>query len=146
MGGWESTKFKRVGYEIKVSRSDWMNELRNPMKRQLAMFLTHEFWFACAPGVIKPTAITEDRWYGDSRSPDWTGFDRIGDVHGCGVLEIREDGKITVLRKAPRRKAWPMPEDFIASLLRRVDEEPEPDTASKRDMSLPLFRSMEVPV
>jgi hypothetical protein len=41
-------------------------------------------------------------------------------LDGCGVLEIAADGTMHVLLAANHREAWPMPEHFIVSLLRKA--------------------------
>jgi hypothetical protein len=140
MGCWESTKLKRVGYEIKVSRSDWLQELKNPIKRQQGYFLTHEFWFAVAPGVVAKWDTPKYPRADNVPCPDWDG-PKAYDLQGCGVLEVQFDGSCKVLRKAHGRKAWPLPEPFIASLLRRVDEDSE-EGEKPRDTREPLFRQM----
>ena len=139
MGCWESTKLRRVAYEIKITRSDWLNELKNPLKRQFALAISHEFWFALAPGVTKISYEFGERPVG--RWPDWEGREAF-DLRGCGVLEVQDDRVCKVLRRAASRRAWPMPESFIASLLRRVDVEPTEN--GSRNTAEPLFRTMEL--
>lgn len=87
----------RVALEVKVSRSDWLAELRNPEKRSTGMRLGNEFWFVAPAGVIKPGEIPE----------------------GCGWLEAIEGGLRTKLQ-AQYREVEPVPEEFVASLLRTI--------------------------
>ena len=47
-----SKNFQRIAYEFKVSRSDWLAELKNPVKKAPAYFLSHQFWYVVLPGVI----------------------------------------------------------------------------------------------
>lgn len=50
---WPSTQgIKRVAYEVKVSRSDFLAELKNPLKRRRALLLSNEFYFAAPKGLI----------------------------------------------------------------------------------------------
>jgi len=109
MGCWKSNGHRRVAYEIKVSRGDWLRELKDQHKRTQAYFLAHEFWFALAPGVINATPGVGN---------DFLQFQEA--LHGCGVLEVQEDGTVKVIERAKRHEAWPMPEAFIASLLRNA--------------------------
>lgn len=102
---WPSTKFERVAYEIKVSRSDFLRELDNPTKRAAAVYLSNRFYFALAPGVLKDDDLLRP------------------DLQACGLLEIQESGAITEYRKAVSREAWPMPETFIVSLLRNARDQ-----------------------
>jgi len=102
--------YRRVGYEIKVSRSDWLRELEDPRKRAQGYFLCHEFWFALAPGVYKP----DDEW--SLQTPRRLRLENPLD--GCGVIEVAEDGALKIVRKAVSHDAWPMPDTFVASLMR----------------------------
>lgn len=56
----------RIGYEIKVSRSDYRRELARPAKRAIGVRFCHEFYFAVPRGLLKPEEIA---W-----TPPW-GFD-----------------------------------------------------------------------
>lgn len=38
--------------EVKVSRSDWLRELKNPKKRRQAMALSNYYWIAAPVGVV----------------------------------------------------------------------------------------------
>lgn len=97
---WPSKNFQRVAYEIKVFRSDWLNEIENPMKRAQAWYLSNEFWFVVPEDIVKP---------GDWRR----------DMMGCGLLAIGDDGAIEIIHKARNRKyCFPMPIGFVASLMR----------------------------
>ena len=69
MNLYPSKKHWRVAYEIKVSRSDFLGELKKPEKRQFGFEISNEFWYVCAPGVAKPEEIPQD----------------------CGLLEVRGD-------------------------------------------------------
>jgi hypothetical protein len=104
MHTWSSKGFRRVAYEIKVSRADWKHELADPKKRAPAYFLSNQFYFAFAPGVFR----WEDVNLGEAT------------IDGAGLLEIHEDGTIKEIRRAAKREAWPMPDSFIASLLRQA--------------------------
>ena len=48
---WPSKKAIRHSYEIKVSRQDFLNEIKNPQKRQFALDNSEQFWFAIADGI-----------------------------------------------------------------------------------------------
>lgn len=105
----ESKGLRRVGYEIKVDRGDWLRELEDPRKRAQGFFLCHEFWFAVAPGVYR----AGDEVDVSIRGKKWTNA-----LDGCGILEVQEDGTLREIRRATKRQAWPMPDTFVASLLR----------------------------
>lgn len=48
-----------VAYEIKCSRGDYRNELKNPGKRAYAMSISHLFYFATPKGLLKKDEV---RW------------------------------------------------------------------------------------
>lgn len=54
----------RIGYEVKVSRSDMRRELLRPHKRRLALTLCHAFYFAVPKGLLTTDelAYTEPEW------------------------------------------------------------------------------------
>ena len=61
-------RYGRIGYEVKVSRSDYKRELARPSKRAAAVAFCHEFYFAVPHGLLKPAEIT---W-----TAPW-GFDQV---------------------------------------------------------------------
>jgi len=55
-GVWPSVGLRRSAFEIKVDRSDFLNEIQHPEKSQWAKDSCHEFWFlTSSEGVIKDT-------------------------------------------------------------------------------------------
>lgn len=50
----------RDGYEIKVSRADYLAEVRNPEKRRLGMLLCNRFTFATPAGLVRPEEVPID--------------------------------------------------------------------------------------
>lgn len=105
MALWPSLDYKRVAYEIKTQRADWLRELKDPLKRVQAYTLSDEFYF-----VFGPDVFNDDDWKEVMHER-------------CGIIEVGLDEKAKILRHARKGKAWPMPEEFMASLLRRVRDE-----------------------
>jgi hypothetical protein len=56
--------YPRVGYEVKISRSDYRRELLQPKKRVIARKLCHEFYFAVPKGLLKDNEIAYEE-------PEW---------------------------------------------------------------------------
>lgn len=48
---------KRVCYEVKVSRADFLLELRQPVKRRVGMRYSNEFYFLTPAGLVQPAEI-----------------------------------------------------------------------------------------
>jgi hypothetical protein len=51
-GAWDSVKHARVGYEVKVSRSDYRREVLSPGKRASNVAWCNEFYFAVPAGLL----------------------------------------------------------------------------------------------
>lgn len=84
-----------VGYEIKVSRSDFLHELKKPEKRAWAVAITHEFYFCAPKGLIKPSEVPGD----------------------CGLVEVHPTGS-TVVMPAPITEAKPLSHLHLAQMFR----------------------------
>ena len=93
---WPSAGNLIHGFEIKVSRSDWLCELRDPDKAEAFRPYVDHWWL-----VVPDPAIVRDDL------PD-----------GWGLLAIGSDGRLRVRRKAPRLERQPMTASMTASLLR----------------------------
>ncbi len=77
-----SKGFKRVAYEIKVSRSDFKNELKDANKRKSAMMFSDEFYFVAPKGMLHKYDIPE----------------------GCGLMEVNEAGDTHIAVRVPKKK------------------------------------------
>lgn len=88
------------GFEIKVSRGDWLRELKNPEKSAPVQRYCDRWWIVCPPAVIAPGELP----------PTW------------GHYEIQPGGKIRQVVAAPKLTAQPVTRDFVAAMLRRASE------------------------
>ena len=75
---------KRVCYEVKVSRADFLGELRHPLKRRIGMRYSNEFYFVTPPALLQPAEIPVDCGLleiGKAGRGEWTAMleDRAGD-------------------------------------------------------------------
>lgn len=89
--------FLRRAFEIKVSKSDLENELKDPDKRWAAKSVAHQFIWVAPKGLIKLSAIEPDEglW-------EWDGE------------------KLVVTREAKTRPTMAPKWSFVASLIRRI--------------------------
>ncbi len=97
---YRSQKFKRIAFEIKASRADFLREIKRPEKREAAMRYSHEFYFVAGPGVLFPSEVPAD----------------------CGYMVLGDAGGVRIRKHAELRKAEPLPEDFISKLACRMKE------------------------
>jgi len=108
---WPSQKFVTNAYEVKISRSDYFNEVRKkPDKRLAAMKRANFFWYVTPKGLVSLTEVPE----------------------GCGLIEVhppdpqsqypvRRDRTYCVeLKRAPFHQIEALNMPFIASVLRRA--------------------------
>lgn len=93
---WPSTGNLVHGIEVKVSRSDWLTELRDPAKSATFRRYCDHWWLAVPDAKIAHDGV-----------PD-----------GWGLLVVGSDGRLRVKRQAPTLTREPMTPGFTASLLR----------------------------
>jgi hypothetical protein len=97
---WSSRGHAVIGMEIKVSRSDWLRELKKPEKAETSVYRFCDKWYLVAPkGVVKDGELPQT----------W------------GLLELRATGLVEVVT-APKLEPVPVTKGFFASLLRRSYE------------------------
>jgi hypothetical protein len=93
---WGTVHHRRIGYEVKVSRGDFLAEARKPDKQVRALELTHQSFFACPAGLIQREELPE----------------------GWGLVWVDERGRCRVVVGAPVREARPFTEDEVIYLAR----------------------------
>lgn len=94
---WSSRGHAVIGMEIKVSRSDWLRELKKPEKAETSVYRFCDKWYLVAPkGVVKEGELPQT----------W------------GLLELRATGLVEVVT-APKLESVPVSKGFFASLIRR---------------------------
>jgi hypothetical protein len=95
-----SKRFRRVAFEIKVGRSDFLAELRQPLKRRRALLLSNEFYFITPPGLVKASELPPE----------------------CGLAEVRGEW-VHFLHAAPWRDTVPPTWQFLAAVIRRATKD-----------------------
>ena len=85
-----------IGHEVKVSRADWLSELRDPDKAEtLKMHMDRWYLVVSDPAIVKPGELPE----------------------GWGLMVASGVGlRVTAL--APKLNPLPVPKTFLACLLR----------------------------
>lgn len=96
LGAWHSSGNEVEGFEVKISRADWLNEVKNPNKCQPSKQYCHRWWLVIAdPTMVKDGELPDD----------W------------GMMAV-VNGVLKVIKKAPKLEPVPLSVDFVASLLR----------------------------
>jgi hypothetical protein len=93
-----SKKHLTISYEIKVYRTDFLNELKDPKKRQQGLNFSNEFYFIAPKGVIKIEEVPKE----------------------CGYIEVIENHTLKVIKEAPFRNCKDPTWLFVSSLARRA--------------------------
>lgn len=99
MHQWPSERFTRVSIEIKVSRSDYLREKRDPRKQDSALRHSNLLYFAAPVGLISAWELRSD----------------------AGLIEVNDDGSVRELRPAPWRDVDRPSLSFFASVMRRLE-------------------------
>lgn len=100
---WPSMRLTLHGHEVKVSRSDWLRELKEPEKAAEFVPYMNTWWVVVSEARIVRAGELPDDW---------------------GLMAMR-GGLLTVVKKAPRRDALPLPPTRLAALLRAVAQTAE---------------------
>ena len=105
MNMYPGESYKRLGYEIKVSRSDFASELKRPQKRRPALMLCNRFYFIAPAGIVPLDKLPID----------------------SGLIEVKRQPaghlSIRTVCEAPWLDTEPPPWGFVASLVRRAMKE-----------------------
>lgn len=88
-----------IGYEIKISRSDWLRERKDPLK-SIPVKQFCDRWYLL---VSELKIVT----YAEELPPDWG-------------LKYIENGQIRTMIEAPKLNPIPIDRPFLASLMRRA--------------------------
>lgn len=101
---WPSSNYRTVAYEVKVSRSDFLNEIKDPLKRKPSEEFASECYFVVPTGLVKPDEVPE----------------------GWGLMTAGDGGLRTVKIAEQRQCGKDLPVRFVAALARRCADENAP--------------------
>jgi hypothetical protein len=93
-----SKKLKRIAYEIKLTRSDFLREIADPQKRFLTMLYSNQYFFVAPEGVIEHREIP----------------------YACGLITVDSQGYGTMRHNAQTRELHPVSNGFLAAAVRNA--------------------------
>lgn len=99
MNLWNSRGHVVCGFEIKVSRSDWLRELKDAAKAEPVFRYCDQWWIVAPKGVVRDGELP----------PTW------------GLLEVTA-AQVRQVVLAPKLSPVPLTREFFASLMRRGHE------------------------
>ena len=94
---WQTRGCHRVGFEVKVSRSDYKHELEQPEKRKWLEDFCHQFYFVVPIGLVKADEVPE----------------------GCGLIYATAGG-LKQVKLAKQRKVESVSNVMLAAVARAV--------------------------
>jgi hypothetical protein len=100
---WPSKGFIRRAFELKVSRTDFLRELNNPVKFQWCFKHFHQFWYVAPKDVIQVEELPQ----------------------GAGWLYPSSGGKLITGRIASHNTNPELNDELLASFMRSADKEKE---------------------
>lgn len=126
---------RRVCYEVKLSRADFLAELRQPLKRRIGMRYSNEFYFVTPAGLVDASEIPEgcgliEAGYGDQDA--WR--DALSRQSGFFHYDPAIRGYCVLVLPAPWRDTPGPTWELTAALMRnqrRQLEPPPPDAAAQ---------------
>jgi hypothetical protein len=101
MNLYPSNNFRSIAYEVKISRADFVNEIKKPKKRKFAESVAHECYFAVPHAMITSDEVPE----------------------GWGLYEINAAGPRRT-KIALQRDSVTWGQSFVASIARRSADDP----------------------
>lgn len=110
MGLWPSRGLELHGFEVKVNRSDWRRELKDPAKADAIAVYCDRWWIVALPDIVKPEELP----------PTW------------GLMISHPKGRLRIAREAPQMTPRPIDRDFLAAIMRRIGEQKMPEALVAR--------------
>lgn len=105
---WASRGYAITGFEVKISRSDWLRELKRPDKSE-PILTKCDYWYLVAPDEV---------YQADEVPVSW------------GILSFK-NGKLRETRKAPKLEPKPVTRAFLAQMFRRGHAKEERDISAR---------------
>jgi hypothetical protein len=131
------TAMKRICYEVKTARGDFLSELKHPLKRRIGMRYSNEFYFVTPAALVNAAEIPADCGLVEAGHATFTEWKHLISRH-AGFFsydpERRAYCMITVpapLRDTPG-PTWQLVAAMLRNQRRRLSEEPPPRAVQQR--------------
>lgn len=110
----ETHRVRRIAYEVKTNRRDFERELANPEKRERAMRLADQFFFAVPLGLVQRHEVPDD----------------------CGLVSFAAANGSYLVSKVPKECPAPAPDwPVIIDLIRRAFQLGQEDIARRTPLA-----------
>ena len=134
------TGMKRVCYEVKTSRSDFLAELKHPLKRRMGMRYSNEFYFVTPAALVDIAEIPSECGLIEAGSATPEEWKRLF-VRNAGFFHFDAEARRYCMIRVPAPwRDTPGPTwELVAAMLRhqrREFEERPPDPPSQQRLEL----------
>lgn len=134
------TGMKRVCYEVKTSRGDFLTELKNPLKRRIGMRYSNEFYFVAPAGLLKHNEIPAECGLVEAGTATAEQWKRLIDHHaGFFNFDPITGGYCMITMPAPWRDTPGPTWQLVAAMLRHQRRELE-----ERPPALPVQQRLSL--
>jgi len=131
---------KRVCYEVKASRADFVGEIKRPLKRRIGMRFSNEFYFVTAAGMLDMEEVPTDCGLVEIGTAATADSQRLIRRHsGFFYIDPQSGLYCMVTVPAPWRDTPGPTWQFVAAMLRnqqRAMEEKPPAPPKQRKLDL----------
>ena len=135
------TAMKRVCYEVKTSRGDFLAELKHPLKRRIGMRYSNEFYFVTPATLVTPAEVPAECGLIEAGFATVAEWKQLRSRH-AGFFSYDPDARAycIIIIPAPWRDTpgptWQLVAAMLRNQRRRFSEEPPPRPTQER---LPLL-------
>ena len=131
------TAMKRICYEVKTSRGDFLSELKNPLKRRIGMRYSNEFYFVTPAALVDAGEIPADCGLveaGRATLPEWKSL--ISRHAGFFNYDPETRAYCMITIPAPWRDTpgptWQLVAAMLQNQRRQLSEAPPPRPVQQR--------------
>jgi hypothetical protein len=131
------TAMKRVCYEVKTSRADFLSELKRPLKRRIGMRYSNEFYFVIPAAMVSAAEIPAECGLveaGHATFEEWKRL--IGRQAGFFNYDPGTRAYCMITIPAPWRDTpgptWQLVAAMLRNQRRELSEDPPPRPAQQR--------------
>lgn len=125
-----------VGYEVKVSRGDFLAELKQPEKRRLAVSMVDRFFFAVPRGLVRPDEIPADCGLIECWMGDFGVQSAEKDQRPNSRLRLDRWPKKTTRHELLAKAVGELPRWFASSIIRQFDPARQAQAQVMKDWNL----------
>ncbi len=131
------TGMKRICYEVKTTRGDFLSELKQPLKRRIGMRYSNEFYFVTPAALVNMGEIPADCGLVEAGYATWAEWKTLISRHaGFFNYDPERRAYCMITIPAPWRDTpgptWQLVAAMLRNQRRQLSEAPPPQPAQQR--------------